>query len=164
MAGLMDFHPLGIAHSYQEAWVLIFGTKENPRFPELAAKYEKIAKTSNILKAYDDFKNSLDKNDAKKLNDAFKEYKKPIDEANKAINEYNKINKSNKKIEETISTEEFIKMISKPESPLFELSKKYNEVYNAVKKQGVVHLGQMEKKSKIGIDFVIAPFKFIFIF
>lgn len=42
------------------------------------------------------------------------------------------------------------------------MATKYDKIYSSVAKENLIHLGQKDKKTKPFVDFVIAPFKFIF--
>lgn len=58
---------------------------------------------------------------------------------------------------------EFNKIVKKLEDNGFKsLANKYREVANKSLKNGYIDLGEKNKKAKLAVDFVIAPFKFIF--
>lgn len=110
-------------------------------FEVLAEKYSKVGESANKLKALDEFKGSLDKNELERFNDMFKTFQKENKDA---------------------SSEKFIEYMTNPKNKLDKYSNEYKKIYSKIEEQNVIHLGSKDKKAKPAVDFVIAPFKFIF--
>lgn len=114
---------------------------EESGFEELAAKYKSVGESSNRIKAFDKFKASLSKDEVTELNELEKSFKTSNEKStiDDFVTHFQTLDKSNK--------------------PLVD---KYNKIHNEILSQKVVHLGAKDKKQKPVIDFVIAPFKFLF--
>ena len=86
---------------------------------------------------------------------------KAIDDVLKPFNTFYK--KITTQTDHTLEKEKFDKIVDVLKNNGFEgLAKKYEEIGNGITKDNLVYLGAKDKKVKPAVDFVIAPFKFIY--